>query len=217
MAQGMVVMAVEFDPAWEYFVADPEIEEVVYARRAFGFSLINSDLRKPDHGNMGFRFGNGNPNRCVFRLARPKRERYREEPAPRQCPKCGIMFVSRRCTVHCSKKCGCGAPKGGWGNQYTTRVGSISKKRVYRASQCAECGSEFRPRDAQHTYCSVRCASKVRGRRDVPVGFAEMYLSGVRMSVIAAHYGVLTRQLKRWRTKLGLPARPSGNHSKVRR
>lgn len=196
-------MVVEFDPAWEYFVADPEIEELVYRRRASGLDAIDDARIVFKGGNGGFRFGKGNPNRCNFKFGREKRRHQVEEPQPKKCPKCNCYFIpSRKSMVFCSKKCGCGADK----------VLPLVLK-------CKVCGDDFKPYWSGHCCCSRQCGGSLgaKGAKDIPDGFAEAYASDESTSSMMSRFGVTKVQIQRWRRKLGIPARPSGNHSRVKR
>lgn len=201
-------MAPEFDPSWEYFVPDPEIESLVYKLECASIhsvlDVMTDERRSSRTSVAGFRFGSGNPNHAPsFRLGRAKRGRVYEPIPDRQCPKCRATFTpSRRAQVHCSKRCGCG-------------TGRVLTQRL-----CGECRREFQPDEDRRLFCSRDCAHRATCRgnvRGIPDGFAEMYAAGAPMADMRAKFGVTTCTLKRWRRKLGLAARPTGNHSRGRR
>lgn len=201
----IVDMPAELDPVWEYFTPDPEVEEVVYARRACGLDVLYDPEVSYRGANPGFRVGRGNPNHGAYlRLARPRPVRDREGISPRPCPSCGRVFTPmRRARVCCSKRC---ARLVYWDG----RCGADG--RPVRVA-CGECGVEFAPLWPGHRLCSRACASAAGARvsrKEVPDGFAEMYARGVPMKDLEAWFGVRKCQLKRWRRKLGLPARPTG-------
>lgn len=82
-------MPEEFDPAWEYFTPDPEIED-------------ESPEVSLDFYRDGLRFGCGNPD--TERCYTPGGGKSPEETA---CEGCGKVFLKSRLNARrCSKKCG---------------------------------------------------------------------------------------------------------------
>lgn len=69
-------MPEEFDPAWEYALVDPEIEEAVYGDRAvknFDALPMDSEAFESKAVGFGFRFGRKNPDAYLpYKSARPK-------------------------------------------------------------------------------------------------------------------------------------------------
>lgn len=134
----------ELDPAWEYWVPDEEIAEVLAERSRGGYCLITDRrLRKED--NEGLRFGQGNPDRFSFRLARERPEREARAPAWRYCKGCGHAFRPRRASHrYCHISC---FPRRG-------------RQRRVADRQCRQCGIVFRPREAARAYCSMACVAQ---------------------------------------------------------
>jgi hypothetical protein len=194
---------VEFDPEWEYYNPDPEVNEIVYSRKVNDFGVVFT-RDKSKKANHGFRFGNGNPNYCSFRMGREKKGYRTIQLEDKNCPKCSRLFTpSRRSQVACSKRCGCGAPK--------VLPSTVS---------CKECCKEFRPIWSGNIYCSMSCAGKGIAKRNphhIPSNFADMYNSGMPMKLMVSEFGVTKCTIKRWRSKLELQSRKSGNHSRKRR
>ena len=59
---------IEFDPAWEYYVADPEVQWIFDKSGAVSrFDAVVGD-RLVDQDNPGLRFGRGDPDRITFSL-----------------------------------------------------------------------------------------------------------------------------------------------------
>ena len=105
-------MPESFDPAWEYFVPDPEIAWIFARSGAYErFEGIG------DH--IGLRFGKGNPDKFWGKLApeKPIKKRWVKEKTPqkkrvfltkRNCVRCGVEYKpDHSCQKYCSYAC-CG-------------------------------------------------------------------------------------------------------------
>lgn len=141
-------------------------------------------------------------NACAPRVGRAKR--------PRRPCVCGVRFRPK--SAHqwfCSRTCAGlsgGRPKGS-GLTILPR-------------HCPTCGDGFRPDDSRRVFCGLRCAG-IAANRDRKVNatrlarFAALYTAGAKMVAIAAELVVSLVQLKRYRRRLDLPARPAGNQTRT--
>lgn len=187
-------MPEEFDPAWEYFVAeDPDVDFLSESPpEAWGFA-------ERDAENHGCRRGTGSPDKYLPPEPPAVRVVDRHERAPRECVTCRTLFIVRRPSQsHCGRGC---VKKG--------------RDRELADIDCETCGARFRPPYRGRRFCSRACirASPPPPNPEMTV-FARGYLSGAAMSELALLCGVSVVQLKRWRRKLGLPPRPAGNKSR---
>lgn len=199
--------------AWEYYVPDDEVEELLAQSRVLDSMEALADDRASFKGwNSGLRYGRGNPNTCYFKLAREKlSKRFLRESTPlRECAKCGEQFTpDRKARKYCPGCAKTGRPK-----------------ELPLSAQCKECSKEFPPTHTGHVYCGTAC-SAVAGSRvasekpkesklDVAklTAFSEMFRRGDPMGKMCEVLGVSLAALKRWRKALNLPPRPSGNHSR---
>jgi hypothetical protein len=143
-------MPEEFDPAWEYACADPEIEEIVYWRQGTAEMQLFDPRAFHNDWNTGLRFGTGNPNRGgVFKLASRKPEREKKEKPVRE---------ERRCSnyTHCRKWF---VPPDRKPNQKyccaACRVTCVSKyKRELPIRRlCRWCKKYYRPKRSAQKFC----------------------------------------------------------------
>lgn len=144
---------VEFDPAWEYYTPDPEIDYCVHSRggRSGSFDAV-WDRRLAKVDNLGFRFGSGNPDRDPERF-RERRERRIDQPTWnewRECERCRQWFRAdsdhRR---YCGNEC---------------RLARLHEgNRRPRRSQLCRCGRFFEPKREGTIYCSPAC--QIEGQR----------------------------------------------------
>lgn len=169
------------DPAWEYWVPDPEVEEVLYPRPAPGFDGLGLDRR--DWRAAGFRFGSGNPNSFHGRYGRAAPPRPEAAPpVAARCPWCRGHYLRPAAQAHrryCSRDCQAAARRcppracGGCGAEfrpdrnsrdYCSRacVPRRGRPRVVPDRVCAACGGPFRPRHQTSRCCSVACLSAAR-------------------------------------------------------
>jgi hypothetical protein len=151
----------EFDPAWEYFAGDPEVEEFLAERagRVPNHAKL-IDPRYAGHGD-GLRYDAG---QCGFLVHRPGsapktflgRERpVREyESACRRlaCAWCGVPFVEHRPLTgrYCSVACAAARR-------------AASRRVRPRSLACGQCGESFEPVKVGQTLCSLKCfGAKIR-------------------------------------------------------
>lgn len=143
----------ELDPEWEYFTADPEIEDLLALSP--GVYDLGSDAAR-----AGVRFGSGKPGGGS--MGRVAREKVKPPPDPRPkplakppdatCPACVAPFRrKRRGQRYCSPEC---KPKGG-------------RPRLRpREAACCRCLKVFEPKQIHHhKYCSPACANRAAGAR----------------------------------------------------
>lgn len=195
------------DPAWEYWAPGPEWSEAFAEESSTQFDPWGEARRYDAKSDkLGFRFGHGNPNAFLGRLAPAKPERAPRVARPaRHCQECGYLLdPTRDERRYCSRKCGSGA-----------------EKVLATAARCERCKAAFKPRYAGHRFCSRRCGSHLgapaKPGSDRLAVFAARYKAGERMEDIGEKLGVSLPTLKRWRRELGLKPRQAGNHSHSRR
>ncbi len=150
-------MPEQFDPAWEYWVPSPEMQEAfgdADAPRSFA-GLTDARLGRGAgrHHNMGVRFGRGDPDRPHLKLGRAKRTR-ESDLTPIPCRGCGHYFLpDRRSRKHCSGAC--------------YRPPGRAKTYDPAPVPCPACRTPFAPRRPGQRYCSSRCGG---GAGRDPVG-----------------------------------------------
>jgi hypothetical protein len=128
------------DPSWEYFTPDPEVAEVLRTERVDFADLMDSRLYKTR--NQGLRFGRGNPDAFIGRIAPKRYEVERADLRHRPCKTCGEFFLPERTSRrYCSRDC---SPSPG-------------APRLHLDRPCQVCNALFRPESAGTKYCSVRC------------------------------------------------------------
>lgn len=167
-------MAVEFDPAWEYWCPEDELEQEV------SFDLL--DLNRFRTDNVGFRFGQGDPNKSpAFRLARSRPERIRGKKS-KQCRQCSRPFTPKESRfVFCSRKC-------------------FLERWELREKSCDGCGKIFRPKHYSASFCSRPCAARSAAAGRSGTGsdevaernrvVLEMHRAGFRNGEIAGKCGI---------------------------
>lgn len=143
-------------PAWEYWVGDPEIEELLAeaARPARAFDLLGDEGR---YDSPGLRFGSGGrPDAFAGRLApEPPPPGPRDDARVRgkgRCRGCGAAFTKRRPEQrYCTRAC---SPRPG-------------RPRLRPAELvCRACGVRFEPAENHpYLYCSRKCADPRRTGR----------------------------------------------------
>lgn len=140
-------MAMDFDPAWEYWMPDPEVAELLAeSGLRCGINRIDQafmcdELPSGRSLYVGVRFGRGNPNFFRGRL-RPLRPRVPRPESPDRliyrprCRQCGERFWSSRIDKpYCSAYC----------------------RQQPRRATCKWCGREFR-RTTARRFCTQDCA-----------------------------------------------------------
>jgi hypothetical protein len=160
-------MPEEFDPAWEYYTGDFEVEEI----------LADNNNSRSDHRipyavdgkgrNILSGFRVGNPKGGIFRLAFGKYEQQKSTyRCPIDCVKCGWTFNPRTNKQRfCSRYC---------------FIGRERLERLSYSKLCANslCGNPFCTRIDTRKYCSSECAlisrfggeSNVRSYDNLPKG-----------------------------------------------
>lgn len=128
-----VAMPEVIDPAWEYWVPDPEIEEVMGGRSEV-------DLLGDHHvpAINGYQIARRHPNLVHTHLApeKPTRPPARKRRPPQTCPRCGETFYPpTRGQVYCSRACF-----------------------VTPARPCETCKTVFTPKASNRgRFCSRKC------------------------------------------------------------
>jgi hypothetical protein len=141
------------DPAWEYWMPDPDIAELIEESSGTKADQADELFRH----SVGIHFGNGNPNRGQrTRLAASKPVKDSPpERGPANCNGCHKVFMPKRSEqVYCCSAC---QPRAG---RPRTRIDG----RLPQAKVCPECAGEFFPWRPQQVCCGKRCSAK-RGRR----------------------------------------------------
>lgn len=150
-------MPLYIDPEWEYYVANPDIEEILTfklrTRKAL-FDVFGISLEKDDRSTGFQHVPTDNPNYARTRLAPVKfKDRYAAEPARRmpereECPTCGWVFRPyRKGQIYC-------------GNSCRPNYGVLPRER-----SCVVCSRPFRPRYSTHHICSKTCLGVEKTRR----------------------------------------------------
>lgn len=184
-------MPEQFDEAWEYWVPDPEIVEVMESNvgHTGGFDLVTTWEESPSGKNRvsGLRFGSGNPDHGYFRLGKERLSNNVGRPRElkdKVCPNCRLLFRPRNsramyCSTFCfaevrrlpDRKCQwCGdryTPNHSW-QKYCDAVCHASHRDDLKRSPdalCATCEVPFRRLVYRTKYCSRQCVPhKGRGR-----------------------------------------------------
>jgi hypothetical protein len=154
----------EFDPAWEYWIPNPEIEEVMECQvdrpkdLLGALVLVSAEVEEgcrvtysPSSGvNLGYRIGRGNPDSYIIEAEPPPPviADYQQPKKVRryECQHCGKPFEgNRNRDVYC-QKC---VPTSG-----APRIQPVI---------CKHCKIEFKPKLRRFsTYCSRQCAGKAQ-------------------------------------------------------
>lgn len=203
-------MPLHIDESWEYYTPDPEVAEL-------GLEGAEAELfdgrraRSGGKAHAGFSF-TPRPDCYSSYVAREKvRRRETPELARVECPTCKQDFQPERASRrYCSV--GCSARRGGAASTPAAR--RQPRRKLPESAACERCGAPFRPYYTGQRMCSRRCASYL-GAPPGPdaaklEGFRAAYLRGGKVKDIADAVGVTLATAKRWRRKLGLPARPVG-------
>jgi hypothetical protein len=146
----------EFDPAWEYYAGDPEVEDFLAAESRQ--PRTSEDLAADRHthgGRTGLRgwlfYRPG--DKPMTRLGRDMPIRERESKCRRlDCRWCGASFVEHRPMTgrYCSVAC--------------AAAGRAAARRARPESlACEQCGESFEPAKVGQTLCSLTCfGAKIR-------------------------------------------------------
>lgn len=184
-------MPMQFDPQWEYYCPDAEIQEVLQS----SFRLEDGYFRE-NAKRMGLRCGRGNPDRCL-----PIRLKRVMEPPPSSrlmilpCCICGHLFrPKRRGQRVCSHRC-------------LGRTSSFSERVRKGSFFCSYCKNKFIPKRAgRDTYCSRQCSRLARPAE--PLHHAEyqqfkvFLVEGWDLKALQEKLGVSLPTLRRWRRNL---------------
>lgn len=153
-------MAEEFDPAWEYFQGDPEVEELLTEQAEL--SLDHSRLFNPlfdnrIHGNGAYHDRRFSPGYQVYSGRHPRtflgRERVTVVRVSQcrtiECSWCGVEFTESRpfSGVVCSRFC--------------SLARTARKRRLRADSGVCACGKVFAPSRVGQSYCSRQCGGRV--------------------------------------------------------
>ncbi len=144
------------DPAWEYWVGDEEVTELLAETGAcVGPYDSVIDWRLDKHASLGLRFGRGNPDNFNCYLA-PEKFDERIEVLPRDCAKCGTTFTpDRHSRLYCSVEC---RPRRG------------REREIPLEATCPQCGEIFEPKSWEHAYCSLTCVGASKRREGFETG-----------------------------------------------
>lgn len=178
-------MPEQFNPAWEYYTADPEVEEV----------LIESTPDRSDRIDMAIdsrtgRFGMtgmavmSHPDR--YRSRWPVRREFIKEARPdRKCKQCGCLFHPRNDeSKYCSALCfgltrrvnnpqrackACGRVfynRLAWVKYCSAVCVSNGKELLLKTERkCGSCGESFHSRFNDKRFCSLTCRDKATPRK----------------------------------------------------
>lgn len=157
-------MPEELDPEWEYWMPSMEwLEAMEGVGRYEGgpvdmvYDTFDAQESSDRGESVGFRFGKGNPDGFIGRLARPRpmtEQEYRESSRRggylRYCLGCGDPFTYNHPTHRfCSKRCAGRMIRGGWG---TSRFA-----RPILMKQCRWCEGAFQTRQPDRKFCAKGC------------------------------------------------------------
>lgn len=144
-------MSEQFNPEWEYWVPDEEIQEIAFNHRLDGFDglSLNPESFSDKQILTGIRFGKGNPDNCRFKLGKEKRTREYNDLPIVKCV-CGELFKCRKrdskyCSIHCRLMY----------NQFD--------------AQCSNCYSSFRKNSPNRciVWCSDECRREILSRTSI--------------------------------------------------
>lgn len=191
-------MSVEFDPEWEYYTSDPEVQELI-DESGRGLKVYDNVRSYRNDWSSGFGFGKHPHQKTYLGKERPTRQT--TLPNFRICKGCQFAFVPVKMSqVHCSMLCY--SPPG-------------RKKQLPPVRLCCKCSSFFKPLWSKHNYCSKRCGGSVgkpqRPPQHVLDQFAADYTSGKPVKDICARFGISIKTSKRWRSWAGLSPREAGH------
>ncbi len=144
------------DPAWEYWVGDEEVTELLAETGACaGYDSV-LDWRMDKHESLGLRFGRGNPDSFNCFLAPEKLADGRALVSQRNCEKCGVAFTpDRHSRMYCSVEC---RPRRG------------REREIPLEAACAQCRRPFEPAYWGQTYCSLTCVGASQRKEGAETG-----------------------------------------------
>lgn len=221
-------MAEEFDPRWEYYVADPEVEYAVYCHSACsGFHRLDMpyDIEPKE---VAFRFGRGNPDKCSGIVTDMPAPEYKETLEHVRCHYCREWYrPNSKVRKFCSRACHF-AHRRTKKQALRQRYQRLTKAHYVRTTprkemgtvECARCKNVVPRYAAEQKYCSRLCASfagaPAKPTEDKLQEVVRLYTLGKKVKEIAAALGVQPVTVKRWRRQAGIKPRPSGRPKGVR-
>lgn len=157
-------MPEEFDPAWEYWQPDPEIEWAMGAVQLGAFDDLGVENReenclqdlgrryRPGAFNPGFRYDRGDPDRVLID-PEPEPPVFHSPVAPREvrlrCRRCDRPFTTTGCRNHEHRRVWCRECLPGRGRP------------AVKPTVCVGCGCDFVPSQRRHfRYCSPSCGGR---------------------------------------------------------
>lgn len=179
-------MPEEFDPAWEYWTPDPEINEILTesSEKDTLSSLLRINYSKHDNQNIGFRIGHPNSGKFTYGYEKGQRfskviidrsrmpyKRVKKRSisfAPRFCKGCSKTFIPNweRYSTYCSPECG---------RDHYNRLVNHAKwcnQNLEEKENCPTCNnvvdrSTIYPKargKVKKIYCSKRCRKTMQRR-----------------------------------------------------
>lgn len=156
----------QFDPEWEYFQADPEIEELVYSRPGRMFTRLPVD-KDEKTGRMvlrGIRVGH-DPN-WDHTWQEPYPQVIAKSLPPVTCPTCRYTFnPTTPGRKFCSRRCS---------NQDYRVPPEKRPKKTLTPKACSRCGILFQPETSRRRYCSRRCAWTNNGKNRLMISLPKV-------------------------------------------
>ncbi len=217
-------MAEEFDPVWEYRVSDSEVEELI-AESGGQLTGIDRmmDYQTDSDGRStitGIRFGRGNPDYCVLKLAFEKESKPATAGADgRHCWCCSMLFFPERPGQrHCGDECK-EASRQLRAKERADRMTSRRERHEAKWTPCVRCQEVFLKSRRGQRYCGHECylrtvrttgqkrahrpSDERRQRREGQMSkrqrFVVLWRSGVPRRAICRELGINQATLTRWR------------------
>lgn len=210
-------MPLHIDEAWEYFEPNPEVAWIFgMSNGVSGYDLlrIEQEIAESSGNSSGMRFGRGNPNWFVVRLAKEKIDRrLRHQPLIYHisCKRCKDTFVPNS---HAQRFCGVKCR-----SLWNKKIGDVAELcRLYSL------GVDVRALAAKYDCKPKACKRALRnaGFCDVEIPRADargsklnddfevcrMHESGVKIADIAHHFGCNRTSVERVLRKSGAVLRP---------
>lgn len=145
-------MPERFSSEWEYYVADPEIEELIQ-ESGKGITMIErsyGDDTRPGLIETGISVIRRTSTLLTKRDRREYTRKYKTVP----CPQCHEWFVVRRTKdhkVYCTKVCK---------DRCALNRRNAKKQKQRGWSECKNCNEWFEKLDKRQLYCTRKCALK---------------------------------------------------------
>lgn len=163
-------MPEQFDPEWEYFVPDAEVQEAIDNDRSYiHYTHIPFDEESAGGGNVSSGFSiNSSPNAFTFQAPERIGASFQREVKyypPKDCLKCGYTFNPRNeRNVYCSRGC------------FEERVRPVKVYDVICAN--SHCQTQFKTLDQKRRYCCRDCFSIDRFNKELDVRSCDGKLKG---------------------------------------